>query len=81
MSRFLRTVGNHRANDESFRMVQPYRRDIPQGCLGAIPPWMDCYGDPSWSAADEGYDWPHDPAFRATRRYAVHRNPKYRGAA
>lgn len=75
MSRFLRTVGRHRANDESRRLIQPYRRDIPRGEFGAIAPWIDESGDPSWSAADEGYDWPHNPTFRAVRRKTINRHP------
>ncbi len=78
--RFLRMVGAHRANDFSFGMAF-HRGDIPKGCFGSIPPWEDESGEPSWSAADEGYDWHHNPAFKAVRRRSIHRNPNYRKSA
>lgn len=45
---FLRVVGAHRANDNSFGLVIA-RDDIPEGSFGAIAPYCCSECGPTWS--------------------------------
>lgn len=103
---FLRTVGRHRANVDSFTLAF-CRGDIPAESFGATAPNWCCKCGPIWSELEEvchfkGSYWqPPDyslrcpdcgreecaeheypeKAMKLNRRYSIHRNPNYRGAA